>query len=164
MKKKLIDDNGKIFGFINIIDFCVLVLLLIVAIGTFYKFKSHATNINGSSQKIHYQILIKDVKKSSVKFYQKNLSVSDSKTGVFLGTITNFSIKDYYDYVTDINGVVHYAQKPDKIQILLDVEANAVETEQAYLIGGTYELKSGADIYIMTKYADVIGTVEKIGD
>ena len=64
----------------------------------------------------------------------------------------------------DINGVVHKAQKPDKIEILLNVKANAIETEQAYLVGGTYELKAGADIYIATKYADVIGTVEKIGD
>lgn len=162
MKKKLIDDNGKIFGKVNIIDLAVVILLLIVALGTMYKFKSHRVNINGGSKKICYQVLITDVKSSSAKFYQKNLSVADSKTSTALGTIKNVTVDDYYDMVTDINGVVHKTQKPDKIQILLDIEADGVETDQAYLIGGTYELKSGADIYIVTKYADVIGTIQNI--
>lgn len=162
MKNKLIDNNGKIFGKINIIDLCVIILLLIVAFGTAYKFKSHKVNITGGSKKIQYQVLIKDVKSTSAKFYKKNLLVCDSKTSTALGTIKNVTINDYYDMVTDINGIMHKAKKPGKIQILLDIETNGIETDQAYLIGGTYELKSGADIYILTKYSDVIGTIENI--
>lgn len=161
---KIIDENGCIFGKLNLIDFFALIILLLVIAGTIYKFNSRFTNINGGAKIIEYQIKIQDVKKSSAKFYTNGLKISDSKTGNYLGTINKVDVSDYFDYVPDINGVVHKAQKPDKIEILLNVKANAIETEQAYLVGGTYELKAGADIYIATKYADVIGTVEKIGD
>ena len=161
---KIIDENGAIFGKLNLIDLFVLLILLLVIAGTIYKFNSHSTNINGGAKVIEYQIKIQDVKKSSAKFYTNGLKISDSKTGNPLGTINNVAVSDYYDYVADVNGIVHRSQKPDKIELLLSVKANAIETDQAYLIGGTYELKAGADIYIATKYVDVIGTVEKIGD
>lgn len=160
--KKIIDENGKILGKINIIDLFVIIILLIVIAGTVYKFKSPIANINGGAKIIQYQIKIKDVTTSSAKFYKKGLHVSDSKTENYLGIIKNVTVNDYYDYITDINGIIRKSKKPNKIEILLDIEAQGVETEQSYLIGGTYELKSGADIYIITKYADVIGSVEKI--
>ena len=163
-KKKIaiINQDGKVFGKLNIIDLFVVLLILLVTLGTIYKFKSRVAIISGGEKKISYQVVVKDIKSSSAKFYKKGLKVLDSKTNTDLGVIKNVHAEDYSDFITDINGIIHKSKKPDKIQVFLDIDANGIETEQAYLVGGTYELKAGADIYIATKYADVIGTINKV--
>lgn len=160
--KKIIDSDGRLFSKINIIDFLVLIILFIVACASIYRFKGSINNINKGSRIIYYRVKIQDVKKSSSKFYKKNLDIYDSNTRTCIGRIKNIKIKDFYDYILDTKGIIHKVKKPDRIEIILDIKSKGIETNQAYLLNGTYELKVGSAIYLLTKYADVIGSVYKI--
>jgi hypothetical protein len=157
-----LDSNGKIFGKINFIDLFIILLIIIVTFGSLYRFNSTSTNINAGSKLIDYEVKISDVKASSAKFYEIGLDVYDSKTKIYLGKIKNIIVNDYYDYVTDLTGQIHKTIKPDKIEIILQIEGKGIETDRSYLLSGTYELKVGTDMYILTKYADVNGLVYKI--
>ena len=81
-----------------------------------------------------------------------------------MGVIKKVFVKDCFGYVKDINGKMKKAKKPERVNIFLDIESNGVIDDKAYLAEGNYELKAGSDIYILTKYADVDGKIEKIID
>ena len=160
--KKIIDKDGKVFGKINIIDLSIIFIFVVLIFGSVFRFKSNIFSKNNDVKLIYYHVKIRDVKKSSIKFYKPGLKVYDSNTKNYLGVIKGVIYYDYYDYITDIDGIIHRAQKPDKIEIDLGIKVNGLETDQAYLADGTYELKAGSDIYILTKYADVIGKIESV--
>ncbi len=146
----------------NIIDVFVLVLIIGVALGTAYKFTSPAASVSGGQKTINYRVMIKDVRDFSGKYYEEGQEAFDSKTGTSIGVIKKVEILPYEDVLDMADGSVISAEVPGKIKIYLDLEATGLETDQSFLIGGTYELKTGAGIFIMTKYVDVTGVVDSI--
>ena len=162
--KKIIDEDGKIFSKINIFDLMVIVIIIFVFLGTVYKFKFSKVNMKHDFGLINFAVKISDVKDSSSKFYKKGLRVFDAKSKNYLGVIKKVFVKDCFGYVKDMNGKMKKARKPGRINIFLDIESNGVIDDKAYLAEGNYELKAGSDIYILTKYADVDGKIEKIMD
>ena len=162
--RKIIDEDGKFLGKINIFDLIVIFVFVTVVIGTCYKFKFGKINPKRKSELINFEVKISDVKDSSRKFYKKGLKVFDSKSKNYIGVIKNIFVKDCFGYVKDINGKMKKAKKPKRIDIFLDIKSNGVRNDNAYLAEGNYELKAGSEIYILTKYADVSGKIEKIMD
>jgi len=161
-KKKIIDADGKVLGKINIIDLIILVLILLVISGSIYKFNAHEINIMRDQKEINYKIKIKDIKSSSAEFFKIGDEIFESKTKIYLGEIKNIIVNDYYDYIFDMHGELHKSKKPDRIELLLEIKSHGIENNNAYLINGSYELKIGADIYILSKYIDMTGNIYEI--
>ena len=160
--KKILDEDGKIFGKINIFDLIVIFIFITVVLGTCYKFKFGKINPKQKTKLINFEVKISDVKDSSRKFYKPGLKVFDSKSKNYIGVIKKVFVKDCFGYVKNISGRIKKAQKPNRVDIFLDIKSNGVINDTAYLTEGNYELKIGSDIYILTKYADVSGKIEKI--
>jgi len=159
----VIDNKGKIFGKVSIIDIFVVLLVAVVVFGTVYKFKSPATsNITGGNTPIYFKVKIEDVRSLALNYYEEDMDVYDSKTGNYLGKIRSISSSPYVEEIEKADGSVIKTEKADKIQIDLEIEAKGVETEQSFLVEGTYEVKVGAGIYLMTKYVLTEGTVMEV--
>jgi hypothetical protein len=147
---------------INIIDLFFCVLITMIILGTVYKFGSKIINISANSEIINYELKIRDIRSSSAKFYREGSEIFDSRTNICLGKIKKIIVNDFYDYVTDINGEIKKSKKPGRIEVVLEIESKGTETDKAYFINGTYELKTNTEIFINTKYTDMIAFVEKI--
>jgi hypothetical protein len=154
--------TGKIFNKINIIDLLFLLVILTMIIGLSYKIFFFRTKIAVDNKDIIYSIKIRDIKKNSEKYFKLGTELKDQNSGITLGYIKEKNINDFFDYVTKNDGSVKFSQKPDKIELILKIKANAIENKNSYLINGVYEIKNGSNIYFSTKYFETFGVVSDI--
>ncbi|MCQ2559900.1 MAG: DUF4330 domain-containing protein, partial [Clostridia bacterium] len=57
---KIINEKGKLFGIINVVDLLVILLIVLIAAGATYKTANNAAS--GSSQKVEYTILLQCIR------------------------------------------------------------------------------------------------------
>lgn len=156
------DKNGKLFGKISILDILVLLLVLGVGAGTVYKYTSSRTVALGGNTKIEYTTVITGVRTFTLENYKVGLKCFDTKTGESIGTITDVRSEPLRETMEMPTGELVLAERSDVIKIYLDIEATGVETDQAYLINGTYEVKAGSELALTTKYVDAASVVESV--
>lgn len=158
----MIDDKGRLFGKLSIIDIFVVVLILGVIAGTAYKLKGPVATVNRGDKTIYYTVKISDVRSFTTDYYEEGMRVCDSKSGAYIGKIDAIRVEPYMDTVIMNDGTLKLAEKPGKVEIYLDLSAEGVETDQSFLVGGTYEVKAGTGAYLSTKKVEVQGSVEKV--
>lgn len=156
------DRNGKLFGKISIFDVIVAVLIITVCTGVFYKSRSEKTNVEGGQKTIHYTVRIPNVRWFTLQYYQEGLRCFDTKTGEEIGKIVGVRSEPYTDHYLDMQGNVVLAEVPETIKIEVDIETPGLETDKGYFARGAYELKAGSEVYLTTKYVDVMGFMENV--
>ena len=156
-------NNGKVFWKISIFDIIILLLALAVSAGTFYKFRSDRTNVEGGQKTLVYTVRIPNVRDFTLQYYEVGQRCFDTKSGEEIGKIVAVRHEPFWDVYQDMRGNALLVEIPDKIKIEIDVETLGLETDRGYYASGTYELKAGSDIFLSTKYVDVSAVVEHVG-
>ena len=68
---KLIDEKGKIFGKINVIDFFVILIVILLALGAVYKFTTMNKSVGNvgsvSTQMVTYNVKVEKVRPVSLE-------------------------------------------------------------------------------------------------
>lgn len=157
----LLDENGKIFGKINILDVFAAVSLIAVISVIVYHYRTPYAQMTDSNDKIKFYVTIRDVRDFTLEYYQPGLLVTESKKGIVLGRIIDIEANEFMDNMTDITGKLAMTEKPKRLEITLEIEGEGFMTEQGYFIG-KHELKVGEGINIKTKYIAVEGFVSDI--
>jgi len=159
------DKNGKVFGKISILDILVLVIIIIAAIAVIYRFSSPGASFNANNTKIRYTLRIDNVRDFTYEYYLKepDLVCRDKNTGKYIGRIVSVGPKEpFYEAVEDSDGVMRKYEKPGMMSATIEIEADGTVTDTAYYAEATFEIKAGSEIYLCTKYVEVISTVESV--
>ena len=156
------DKNGKLFGKISILDIFVLVLIIGVAVGTVYRYTASDTTVFGGNATIQYTARISGVRTFTVGNYQVGLQCFDAKTSESIGVIRDVRVEPISEVMETLTGRLVLAERDDIVRIYLDIEATGIETEQAYLVNGNYEIKAGSELLLATKYVDVSTTIDSV--
>ena len=156
----VLDKKGKLFGKVSVVDIFVIILIAGLLAGAFYKLSSPVTNaIFGGDSTIYFSVRIQDVREFTQVYYKPGMSVYDSKTGLFLGRIEEVHVEPFVAKIEKSDGTIVAAAKPERIEIVLDIAGQGIETSQAFLVEGSYEVKIGAGVLLGTKYVDVSGYI-----
>lgn len=131
---KIIDNKGRLFGIINVIDLAVILIFATILIfGISRMTKNTATSRETKTAIVTYEI--SDVREVTVN----NINVGDSlyhyDKGTYIGTIVSKDVQNYKDE-TDSNGTWYNSDVPGKYNVIIEVEAQIEETDQYYLVGG----------------------------
>ena len=162
-KQGFIDNNGKILGKISVLDLLVVLLILVVAAGTVYRFTSGATTRFGAgSATIDYTIRISDVREFTVDYYEAGMRVYDRMTNQFIGRITDFEVYPHYAVRHLFDGTLAEIPAPGRVDIYLHIRANGRITDTAIYVEGNYEITTGSLVTINTKYVEVGGRIYEI--
>ena len=158
MGGKLIDRRGKLFGKLSIIDLLVLVLLigLVVAVG--YRYTASGMTRTADSR-VRYVLMIEGVRDFTFEYYHIGLRCFDRRKYEYIGDIVNAWSEPLDVSHTLMDGRVILAQHPNALRVFVEIEANARETAYAILVNGVYELKVGSEVFLNTKYIDVVGVI-----
>ena len=160
---KLIDEKGKIFGKFNVIDLCVVVIVLILAAGTYYKFGvMDKTSTAAAMEPVTYTVKINKIRDYVFNNVKEGDTLYDKTSGNAIGTITKIESQQAKDYVTVENGQVKQAPVENRVDVTFTVEAEAVVNDSGYFVNRTYELLKGSKKKFMTKYFECDGSVEEI--
>ena len=159
---KLINEKGKLFGVINLIDLVVVLLILFLAAAVGDKVLSPKIAASPTAQSEVTAIIKLSLKSESVAN-----SIQNGQQLVF-GTnfINNAYITDVKfnaaDYTSsDAQGLVHYEKHPSLKDIYVTIKAKINTNAPIYKVG-SQELCVGKKFTLKTQTIEIDGSVESL--
>lgn len=131
---KVINEKGKLFGLINIIDLAVVLILGLLVVGGAMRMKTKPIVVSESSKaNITYEV--SDIRMVSVD----NINVGDPlyhyDKGDFIGTIIEKEVEPYTEPL-EKDGEWINAEVPGKYVVTFKVEADVKDNPDVIVVGG----------------------------
>ncbi len=160
---RLIDEKGRIFGKINIIDIC-LVLVIVLAVGGFFLKKASVSETQTVYKDITYTVKIEAIRKPTVEQFQDKLgqSLYVTKTGEYLGTVADVVCTDAEGLAIDKNGNYIKTTQPDRYDITIAIQTKGTETAKGVFTEGGKQLFIGETLNITSATAETSGEIMSI--
>ncbi|MCL2703437.1 MAG: DUF4330 domain-containing protein [Defluviitaleaceae bacterium] len=154
----MLDERGKLFGKLNIIDALVILLLvgLVAAVG--YRFTASGMTRTADAR-VRYTLMIEGVRDFTLEYYQIGLRCHDERKHEYIGDIVGVRSEPFIIPLPLSDGTVVMSERPGLLRIFVDIEADARETASSILINGVYDLKVGSKVKLNTKFIDVEGVI-----
>ena len=149
----IIDEKGRLFSRISIVDLAVLVFVICAVVFVGLKFFAPAGNILGAEQvNCEYTVKVENIRQASVDALSKSvgMNVTDS-SGVFLGTLKDIkSVSPYQSAVTKPDGSMVKAEMPEKYELVATVSVSGTKTTDSIMVSNKRELSVGSHLSIIT--------------
>lgn len=155
---KIINEKGKLFGLINIFD--LLIILLVVAVGTFgyLKMSKKESPVALNEQEISVTMYVKEVRIETVEAIKKSSTAKEFETGLPFGTIEGVRVEPHLQYVTTADGRVVKAEVEGKYDVYMTLKSKAIVGPQQITLA-TKHLGIGRTFTLTGKYYGVNGAV-----
>ncbi len=158
---KLVDEKGKLFGIINIIDLSVLLIIVLLAGFAGYKVVGRKLNIASSPTK---DVIVTVRSQLATESVSKSIHPGDSIVGgtTFVdGKIESVTVTQADYTTTTDDGRVLVGKHPTRYDLLVTFKVR-VNTGSAVLKIGTDELHAGTSFLLKTKTVQLNSYVESI--
>ena len=161
----IIDEKGKLFGKISIVDIAAILLVFALLGGVYFKLFVYGRNMEKTNAtKFNYQVMVSDVRMVSVDALQIGNKVFDEDTKEYLGIIVDKEIKPCQLNLLKNDGTYVKAEKPDRYNVIITVEATGIVNNEGYIINGKREIKRGLEQKLVTRVIAPNATVLDIID
>ncbi len=157
-----LDKKGNVFGKFNIIDVCVIIVLIAAAIGISARFMSSAAKNAREKVKFSYVVEIDGVRQYTVDALGKKGKVIDLKGKSEIGEIKSVKAQPMKTQSFMSDGRMVFAEVPEKYTVLVEIEGEGKESDNSYFVGNDVELSVGSTMSMTTKYANSSGKVKSI--
>lgn len=155
--------DGKLFGKINLFDFAIVILVIILIIAGVTKFKTFDKTVDASAMgKIQYTFLIEDVRSYTADALKSGDTVFDSATNINIGTITNVKREPAKVVKNLADGATKIFENEYKNDVILTIETPGTMSNTGYFANKSIELKVGSEKEIETLYMTSLGKVTSI--
>ena len=161
---KIIDENGRIFGKVSIIDITVVLILAVLVIGIFVR--THSNEITSTSStpntEITYTICVQNTNSLFTDDFKVGDKVFMKNTGECYGEITDIRWEDAKVMSTTADGRTVYASYDDRVDIYLKVKATGIISGGRYLINRTSEIENNYQCEMNTRYVDMLAYIMEL--
>ena len=152
----LVDDKGRIFGKISIIDVFIVVLAIFIGTLSWYKFSGHNNKDNlsdktGKIQIVFYQEEINNFSANNVKIGDP---ASEALQNIGFGKVTDIKIDKSISWSSDIKGIQVSSSKKGYSSIYITMEGKGIIGpngisigNHTYYIGEVITLRAGNSIF-----------------
>jgi len=157
--RKIIDERGRLFGFVSAIDVIVLAAVVILAVGAFTKFRIHdnpLTTVN--TENVTYtvripatRIVVADLIRPGDNLY--------TESGIFIGVVKDVSAEDAVTPEPLVDGTFVLARVHERYDVLLTVEVQCSFSNGRYYADRTIELNANSEHRMITKYNVFTGVI-----
>ncbi|MCL2843126.1 MAG: DUF4330 domain-containing protein [Oscillospiraceae bacterium] len=162
MKQNKIDETGRLFGKINVIDLGILLLVVFIAIGAFLKFAVlEQTTVTIEAAPVSYTLEITNVRDWTIR----NIRVGDTLyvTGTAVGTVVGIETRPHRVAVSSNDGAVWWGDVPERYVVEVEVEGTATVSDGRFLVSRTVPLSAGTSTTVFTtRYAGFEAMVKEI--
>ncbi|MCL6611467.1 MAG: DUF4330 domain-containing protein [Peptococcaceae bacterium] len=155
---KVMDEKGRVFGLINIVDLIILLVVVLAAAGAAYKF-THKS-LQGKSVTVEFQVMIPHLRPElaqAIKVGDRMVQGS-SYTGV---TVKDVQIKPGYSVNVDARGQRVESYDPFLKDVYVTNTGTTVLSSASITMGGQ-EVRVGKDYYVKSRDYEFKGTVVKV--
>lgn len=155
---RLIDEKGKLFGLVNIIDMIVILLIIVVAAGVFYK-----TNTS-SSESVMKDIEVEVRVQNMYPTFVDSLKVGDklvAANGYVNATISKIDVMPAAYIVDRADGTVSLTEHPFRKDLIVTINANVAIVGPNISLGGQ-DIKVEKQYILKTKLVEANGFISNI--
>lgn len=159
---KAVDNNGKLFGKVNLVDVGI-VLLLVLAVAAVGAKIAKEKVLGKESAVIRYTLLAEGVRRQSVDAINQSYEkVVDAENEDELGKIVDVKVEKAKKIVELPDGTFMESEYPDKFDLYVTVETNGTVSKNGYFTDSGKKLLYGDTIGINNGYSQMFGMIEKI--
>lgn len=170
----IIDEKGKLFGKISVIDLCAILIVIVGIIGIFAtKSKMDGGKIiSDSSQmliststkmdKLEIKLKVKGVRSMTRDAFVVGDDVYLTSTYELLGTVTRVESEPAMRNIVGDKGVVYSTIMPDRYDITIYLEADGKKTEEGYFTKTNFQLLYGRELEIVTSTVQTYPVIEDV--
>lgn len=159
---KIVDENGKIFGKINLVDLGIILLLILAFAAVGYKMVRERF-IERETAVIEYTLLIEGVREQSVTAINMvSEKIVNAENDDLLGDIINIKKEQASDIVQKANGDYTKVFYPDKYDLHITLRSEGVVSKDGYFTSSGKKLLYGDTIGIDNGYSQMFGIVEDV--
>lgn len=162
---KIINEKGKLFGVINIVDLLVLLAVIAVAAGVGYKlFAPQIADATAAQVEMTVTVRVRGATPFLVEEVQRNSQVGKqlvSGNAYVNATITDMRIEDYVQQVTTADGKIVDATDPSKKDLVFTIETTVAQGTAAPTIG-TQEIRAGRTMIVKTNDFETTGNIDSV--
>lgn len=161
---KLIDEKGRLFGKLSLIDVIAIIVVIVLIVGIFMRFfVLDKTSVNTETTPITYQVEASSVRMYTIEAITVGDKVFDEDTGAEVGTVTAVAYEPAAR-ITDSSGQGYFYGAPDEYyDMTVSLEAQGNQANGRTYVNKTYELNVNSKRDFFTKYCSVSVKISEIG-
>ena len=159
--KRLIDEKGRLFGKLSVIDLAVLLLVLVIAAGTLLRGSAmEQAEITVDTVPVRYTLEITGVRDWAANNFRAGDELFTLQTNV--GTVVRVEAHPHVA-VSSEGSEPWWSEVPNRYVLFLEVEATATVIDGRVLVSRTIPLSVGnSPNTFMSRYAEAQATVREI--
>lgn len=158
---KLIDEKGKLFSIINIIDLFVLILIVSLVIFGFQKVTVKNDNISVNTKKVSMKVWVSTVREETINVIQENELVRDSDKNLVLGKMIKKEVVPATRQITTDDGKIIVTEIPDRYDVSMYIEGDAIVSPNSIILANN-DIRVGTNLKIKGLKFAVAGTVFEV--
>lgn len=160
MKKKLIDEKGRIFGIISGVDILVVLVVAVLAFAVYTRFYNRdATSVAVQNDTFSYQLKVMQVRYSTYESLMPGDVLYDLDNGTRIGVITNVECEPSMAETALADGSFVVAPIENRYDVLISLDAEGLMTGGRYYASRIYEINVNSKVEFYTKYCTTSGYV-----
>lgn len=165
-KKKIIDEKGKLFGRINIIDLIVLALIAVVVVVLGMKVLNRTSGLPTAGDGVHlkYTVLVSRVSQEVYDSVAQQVEAGGENNTLMANgdmltgcTVTSIASLPHKEAVEKADGTIVLSDEPGYVDAVFDIEA--VVTNRVTQAVGTQEVRIGKSHIVKTKSYELINGI-----
>ncbi len=147
---KIIDEKGRLFGKLNLIDLAVVLVIILAAVALIWKFggQKAVQTVTAKPIRVTYTVLCEDVPADVCAFADSQIDEKLVNSGKILDA-------------TLIDVATSEAEDADSLDLYLTVDASASFTEQVYKVG-SQDVRVGLEYIFKTAEFELTGIVSNM--
>ena len=164
---KLINDKGKLFGLINIMDLLVLLVLVGAAAGLFLYFTAPAETVSTDTITIVYTVRVRGVldriKVLVEEGLGKSTQLSTQDAPLDDARVLSCSFESYVQQKTTDDGRLLEIETPGRWDALFELEVTIPKPsiDESVMVGTQY-IRVGSGHTVRTPHFELTGIIEKL--
>ncbi len=156
----LLDEKGRLFGKISIVDIGVLLLIAVLIGGVYFKFFMVDKDQNAAKfDTIEYKVLVEEVRQQSVDAIEIGADIYDVKTNSPMGRITDIEVLPATDQLTKADGTMVIAEKPERFNVLITIRVPGIETKYGFRANGRLDINRESQEVLDTRMIEMVAKI-----
>ncbi|MBR3791699.1 MAG: DUF4330 domain-containing protein [Clostridia bacterium] len=159
---KIIDEKGRLFGKINLIDLIIVVAVIVLSVATVVKFRTSDSYLS-KGRTLEYTMLIENVRQATVDAVgQQTEGLVDYESKKEIGNIVDYKVMEASEVELMSDGTYKNVKYKDKFDVLLTVQVGGTETEDNYYTLSGKKIVVGDEIAINNGYVGTHAIVKSV--
>lgn len=150
---KFIDERGRFFGLLNIVDIAIIIIvLLVVGVGGMYVLKKkNVDSVEQATRPMSYTVEFQHLNQATIEAVKKGQQVFNSSTSAYLGVIEDFKVVPQKAVIANTTlGVYEEHQIPGEMTLYLTIKGNGSDNARSIVIEN-HTVKVGKQLNVKGK-------------